>query len=81
MATITLFLQGKAYQTIEVDLLPYDRKLHRFKLKCFELNTTLRTWQINSNILGMRSMYFKQIQKVNYDAFFVVTFESKMVNK
>ena len=78
MATITLYLQGKAYQSIEVDLLPYDRSLHRLKQKCFEMNVTLRNWQINSNILGLRSMYFKQIQKVNYDAFFVVVFESKI---
>ncbi len=72
MTKIILFLQGKPYQQIDIDLLPYDSLLP------FKVNVTMREYQLNHNIHQLKLMYGRQIDLVKNDYHVVVVFQSKM---
>lgn len=78
MTSILLFLKGEPFQTIEIDLLPWDKKLSKDKVRNFQLNVTLRKYQVDSNIQALKALYWKQIQKVNYDYEVMVILQSKI---
>lgn len=81
MNQVILSIQGKYFQHQEFELMKYDRRLDKNKQQCFELNITLRKWQVDSIILQMETMYWKALQKVNFDYYFIIVFESKIGKK
>ena len=71
MPKVELYLNGKFFQTAEIGLIRSD------PLLSFEINCTLRENMINYQVDKFKSLYYKQINKIQ-DFEIVVTFQSKM---
>ena len=69
-----LYLNRQPFHEMEFDLLNYDDKLS------FKLNYTLRQHMVDYKINEFKAIYWKQIQKADYNYKIILVHESRINN-